>query len=120
MDALVVERAGDPLAALSTAFPTSVTVTRTSSEDCQTRQLIVWLDGREVATLMWGDSVRLDIHPGRHLLRVSNTLFWKTVPFTVRPGEQAFFEAINRNGFSTYLFALVLGVGPLFLEIRRM
>ena len=120
MDSLVVERAGDPFAALATAFPTSVTVTRTSAEDCQTRQLIVSLDGRAVATLLWGDSFRCDLSPGRHTLRVSNTLVWKTVEFTVRPGEQAFFEAINRNGLSTYVFGLLFGVGPLVVEVRRM
>ncbi len=115
-----VNRGGDPLAALSTAFPTSVTITRTSENDCQTRQVIVALDGRRVATLLWGDTVRCDLAPGRHTLRVHNTLVWKTVEFTLKPGEQAFYEVVNRNGVSTFLMVAFLGVGPLFVELRRM
>lgn len=51
----------DPLAALSRAFPPSVTVTRTSEEDCQTRQLVVSIDGRTIATL--GAVYRLTARP---------------------------------------------------------
>ena len=115
-----VDRGDDPLAALSTAFPTSLTISRTSDADCQTRQVIVSLDGRRVATLLWGDSVRCDLAPGRHTLRVHNTLVWKTAEFTLKPGEQAFYEAVNRNGVSTFLMVAFLGVGPLFVELRRM
>lgn len=111
---------GDPFAALSRAFPASVTITRTSDEDCHTRQLIVSIDGSRVATLLDGDSVRCDLPPGRHSLRVYNTLVWKTVEFTIAPGEQIFFEAINRASTSTYLLVALLGVGPLYVRIRRM
>ena len=38
----------------------------------------------------------------------------------LKPGEQAFFEAINRPGASTYLMLVVFGVGPLYLTLRRM
>jgi hypothetical protein len=113
-------RSDDPLSALSGTFPTSVTITRTSEDDCQTRQLIVSLDGRRVATLLYGDSVRCDLPPGRHSLKVYNTLVWKTVEFTLRPGEQAFFEAVNRASTSTYLVVALLGVGPLYVRVHRL
>jgi hypothetical protein len=119
-DAPASVRSDDPLSALSNAFPTSVTITRTSDEDCQTRQLIVSLDGRRVATLLYGDSFRCDLAPGRHSLRVYNTLVWKTVEFTLQPGEQVFFEAINLASTSTYLVVALLGVGPLYVNVRRM
>lgn len=115
-----VARPADPLAALSAAFPASVTVTRTATDDCQTRQLIVSIDGREVATLLYGDSIRCDLTPGLHTLRVHNTLVWKTVDFTIRPGEQVFFEAVNKASTSTFLVVALLGVGPLYVRIRRM
>jgi hypothetical protein len=101
-------------------FPASVTVTRTSESDVKTRQLIVWLDGERVATLMWGDSVTTDLKPGRHRVRVSNTLVWKTIEFELQPGEQVFFEAINRTGPGTYVMLLLLGAGPLYLTLKRM
>ena len=53
-------------------------------------------------------------------MRVHNTLVWKTVDFPCKPGEQAFFEVINRNGLSTFLMVAFLGVGPLFVVVRRM
>ena len=87
---------------LEDSLPASLTVTRTSERDIKQRQLIVSVDGERVATLLFGDSVTRDLEAGPHRLRVSNTLGWKTVEFTLRPGEQAYFEAINRSGFGTY------------------
>jgi hypothetical protein len=114
------DRVGDPFRALAEVFPASVTITRTSEPDCQARQLIVSIDGRHVATLLWGESFRCDLEPGRHSLRVHNTLVWKTLDFSLAPGEQVFFEAINRATLATYFVTAVIGVGPLFLTLRRM
>ena len=100
--------------------PATVTVTRTAEEDFKQRQMIVYFDGQKIGTLLFGDSVSRDIEPGPHSLRVSNTLVWKTVDFVAAPGEQIFFEIINRAGFGTYPMLMILGVGPLFVTIRRM
>src|SRR5215218_9351621 len=105
---------------LQDLFPATVTVTRTSEADFKSRQLIVWIDGERVATLLWGDSITSELQPGPHRVRVSNTLVWKTVEFTLQPGEQLFFEAINRTGPGTYLLLVLLGAGPLYLTLKRM
>ena len=101
-------------------FPASVTITRTSQADYQTRQLVVSLDGRHVGTLLWGDTVTCHPEPGPHTLRVHNTLVWKTVPFTLAPGEQVFFEAVNRTGRGTLLMTVLFGIGPLYVTVNRM
>jgi hypothetical protein len=101
-------------------LPATITVTRTSQEDFKQRQLIVSLDGVRLATLLFGDSVTQDIGAGPHRLRVSNTLVWKNVDFTLKPGEQAFFEVINRAGRATYPMLMILGVGPLYVTVNRM
>ena len=101
-------------------LPASVTTTRTSKHDVGTRQLIVSIDGNRVGTLLWGDSVSCELQPGPHRLRVSNTLVWKTIAFTLAPGEQAFFEAVNRNGPGSILMTMFLGAGPLYVSLRRM
>jgi hypothetical protein len=116
----LVSDALDDLERLDELFPAAVTVTRTSESDFKSRQLIVWIDGERVATLLWGDSITRELEPGRHRIRVSNTLVWKTIEFTLQPGEQVFFEAINRPGPGTYLMLLVLGAGPLYLTLKRM
>ena len=116
----VVADAVPKQAAPEDIFPASVTITRTSEEDFKSRQLIVWLDGERIETLMWGDSITREIEPGMHRLRVSNTLVWKTVEFTVRAGQQVFFEVVNRTGLGSIPMMLVLGVGPLYVTVRRM
>ena len=111
---------GPGLSEPSQLLPATVTVTRTSEEDFKQRQMIVSLDGVKVGTLLFGDSVSREVEPGTHRIRVSNTLVWKTVEFTAHAGEQVFFEVINRAGFATYPMLMILGVGPLFVTIRRM
>jgi hypothetical protein len=101
-------------------LPSSVTVSRTSPEDFQQRQLVIWIDGEKLGDLMFGHSFSRDIAPGRHTLRVSNTLVWKTVKFDVKPGEQARFETINRPGKLTYPMLVLLGAGPLYITIKRL
>jgi len=101
-------------------FPASVTITRTSQADYQTRQLVVSLDGRHVGTLLWGDTVTCHSEPGPHTLRVHNTLVWKTVPFTLAPGEQVFFEVVNRTDRGTLLMTVLFGIGPLYVTVNRM
>lgn len=100
--------------------PSSVTVSRTSDEDFKQRQLVIWIDGERLGDLMFGNSFSRDVAPGRHTLRVSNTLVWKTVTFDAKPGEQVRFEAINRPGRLTYPMLVMIGVGPLYVTLRRV
>lgn len=102
-------------------FPTGITITRTSEEDWKTRQLVVAIDGTRVAEMLWGDSMMFELEPGPHTLRVHNTLVWKTVQFSLAPGEQLFFEAINRASASSYFcLGLLIGIAPLWVTLRRM
>ena len=100
--------------------PSSVTIARTHASDFGDRQLVISLDGERLGDLMFGDSISRDVAPGSHVLRVSNTLVWKTVPFDVKPGEQVRFEAINRAGKPTYPMLVIFGAGPLYLTVRRL
>jgi hypothetical protein len=54
------------------------------------------------------------------VLRVSNTLVWKTAKFTLRPGEQAYFEAVNRMGPGSVMMTMLFGAGPLYVTLKRM
>jgi hypothetical protein len=101
-------------------MPSSVTVVRNHRDDIKQRQMIVWLDDERIATLMYGDDVTRDIEAGPHRLRVSNTLFWKTVEFDVKAGEQVRFEIINRAGRITYPMLAFIGVAPLYVTVRRV
>jgi hypothetical protein len=99
--------------------PSSVTIARTHASDVKHRQLVITLDGDCLGDLLFGESIQRDVAPGRHRLRVSNTLVWKTVEFDVKPGEQVRFEAINRAGKLTYPMMVILGIGPLYVTVKR-
>jgi len=84
------------------------------------KETLVLVDGKRVASLLWGDSITSELQPGPHRLRISNTLYWKTVDFHVRTGEQVFFEAISHMGPGSIFMILLLGVGPLYMTVKRM
>ena len=99
--------------------PARLTVSRQSPDDVKIRQLVVSIDGKSAATLLYGESVTREVEPGRHRLRIHNTLVWRTVQVELRAGEHAWFTAVNRAGFGTYSLIGLLGAGPLYVGIVR-
>ena len=69
---------------------------------------------------MFGERATKEVEPGPHLLRVNNTLVWKTVEVNLAPGEHAEFTVVNRPGWGTYALLGMLGVGPLYVSIARV
>jgi hypothetical protein len=100
--------------------PAMLTVTRTDAADVKQRQLIISLDGTRLGQLMFGETLTHEMLPGPHHVRISNTLFWKTIAFAAAPGETVRFEAVNRAGRLTYPLMVVMGVGPLYLTVRKV
>jgi hypothetical protein len=106
---------------LKKTWVSAITVRRQSKEDVGYRDIYVSIDGAEVAILHAGDEVTREVPPGRHQIKVHNTLFRKTVDLTLNVGEHAVFSAVNRAGFGTYsVFAFFLGGGPIYLSIHRV
>ncbi|SRR5258705_7088530 len=99
--------------------PTTVTVTRADPSDFKQRQLVIYLDGQRLGEILFGQFLTHEISPGSHRLRVSNTLVWKSASFDAKPGDQIRFEAINRPGKLTYPMLVIMGVGPLYVTLRR-
>lgn len=96
-----------------------VTVTRTDERDARQRQVFARIDKGETSTLVWGDAVTLDVAPGPHVLKVNNTLVWKSLEFTAASGEHVEFQLVNAPGKLTLGFLVLLGVAPLYLTIER-
>src|SRR6185503_1130580 len=96
-----------------------VTFDRRSPVDCGQRQIFVKLDDDHREVLLFGEAVTIDVPPGRHTLRVHNTLFWKKIPFAIEPGEHLEFQVINRARWWTYGMAGLLGAAPIFLIVRK-
>jgi hypothetical protein len=99
--------------------PTLVTVHRTSPCDEQSRQVVVRLDGRPVGELLYGQSLTIEVAPGRHELLAHNTLMWRRVAFDVAPGAHRHFTAVNRAPAGFHALLLVVGVAPLILTLEQ-
>ena len=95
-----------------------ITIRRTSPDDIQLRQVIVKLDGKAVAELMYGGTVTIPVTPGRHRLRIDNTWNWKTLDLDVAPGDHLKFLTINRAGRFTWFLVGTLGAGPMYVSIQ--
>ncbi len=105
---------------LKKGWTSTLTVKRQSTDDVGYREIIVTLDGDALATLKHGDAITRDLPPGKHRLFIHNTLFRKTIDFTLTVGEHATFATKNRAGFGTYsVLAFFVGGGPIYLSVER-
>ena len=108
---------------LETSWTAVITVRRQSREDVGYRDIFVTLDGESLAMLRYGDAITREVTPGAHRLQAHNTLFWKTLEFTLAVGGHASFAAVNRAGWGTYsvlaLFVGFLGAGPIYVILER-
>ena len=95
-----------------------LTIARTHPSDFGERQVFVRLDGGSRIALVYGESFTDELKPGSHTLRVHNTLVWKTVRFTIEPGEHLECQIVNCGRWWTYAMAGVLGSAPLFLKVQ--
>lgn len=108
---------------LERSWTATVTVRRQSKDDVGYREIFLELDGQPLGMLRHGDVVTCETTPGAHTLRAHNTLFRKSLEFTLSVGEHASFVAINRAGWGTYsVWAFwfgFLGAGPFYLTLER-
>jgi hypothetical protein len=108
---------------LEKSWTATITVRRKSPEDVGYREIFVSLDGHWLPVLHHGDEITREIVPGAHRLQADNTLFRKTLDFTLAVGEHASFTTVNRAGWGTYsvlaLFFGFLGAGPFYLTLER-
>jgi hypothetical protein len=98
---------------LEASWKSTVTVRRQAPNDVGYREIFISLDGEKPERLLqYGETMTLDVSPGPHRLKAHNTLFLKSIDFTVGVGEHARFTAI------AFLFGF-LGAGPFYLTFER-
>jgi len=100
--------------------PARLLITRSSERDVKNRQIFVSLDGKPIGDVLFGEKIERQMPPGRHFIRVHNTLFWKTIDFDAAPGETVHFETVNYAGKGFLHIVLIIGVAPLFLAVERV
>jgi hypothetical protein len=67
---------------------TAIVLRRNSPLDFQDRQIYVWIDDEPLGKIRYGETINRAIEPGRHTVRVFNTLFTRTLDIDAAPGEQ--------------------------------
>jgi hypothetical protein len=97
----------------------TITVSREHPSDVGQRQVFLRIDGSTRIALLFGESFTTELEPGRHRLRVHNTLIWKTLDFALEPGEHLDFIVINSGRWWTAGMVGVLGSAPLFLTVQK-
>lgn len=102
----------------SSAAPVNITVTRDSSDDVQTRQIFVSLDGEQKAELLFGDAITLSVTPGSHTLRVDNTWNHKDLVLDVTVGRDLHFVTKNTAGQFSRFLLVAFGAGPIYVSIE--
>ena len=100
-------------------MPARITIERISPSDVKQRQVIVKLDGDEIAVLMYGETVTREIPAGEHRLKFDNTWVWKNIDLKLGEDEHAKFRVINRAGKLTWWMVGLLGAGPMYLTVER-
>ena len=98
----------------------TVTLSRTHPRDCGQRQVFARIDQGKRIALVFGETVTVEVSPGRHRLRAHNTLFWKTVDFAMEPAEHIEFLFINEARWWTAGMVGLFGSAPLFLTVRKI
>lgn len=97
----------------------TLTVSRTSPEDIQERELYVSVDGDRRGILRFGDSLTVPISAGHHELRVHNTISRKRAEFDVTDGEQVRYRAANVRGSGFEMLAMFFGIAPMHTVLER-
>jgi hypothetical protein len=96
-----------------------ITVTRTSAEDVQQRQIVVKVDGERMGELMYGQTLTIPVKAGRHEVTVDNTWNWKKVDVELTKGEDVKFQTVSRAGRFTWFLVGTFGAGPIYVSIER-
>ena len=105
---------------LRASWTSRVTVRRQSPRDMGIREVAVILDGQKIAVLKNGEEVTVDVQPGPHTLKVDNTLFKKSLDFTLNVGEHASFMTANYAGRATFsILMFLMGGNLIYLLLER-
>lgn len=96
---------------------TTLEIVRNHPQDIQDRPVFLWVDGEKwEGVLRYGTTFTRELPPGRHKLKVHNTLFGNTVEFDAVAGETVRFRC--ENGLTGGGMVMVLMMGVAYLRVR--
>lgn len=100
---------------------TQLEIVRNHPQDIQDRPVYLWVDGEKWdGVLRYGTTFTRELPPGRHTLKVHNTLFGHTVEFDAAAGETVRFRCENGLTGGGMVMVLMMGVAYLRVRLTRM
>ena len=94
----------------------TLTITRDSDNDCQDRQVYIYVDGECWGKVRYGHVMTRPLAPGLHKVRAFNTLLSHTVDVVLAPGEQARLRCTN--GLPRFGFLMLAFLHVTYLTVR--
>jgi len=113
------QHSGDTPALRQTTPETAIHVTRNSPNDFQDRQIYLWIDEEPLGKIRYGDAVIRPIQPGRHTVRVFNTIFTRSLIVDAAPGEQVRVQCGTGMPKAGWLLMIFLHVTYLRVWVTR-
>lgn len=98
----------------------TLTITRDSDNDCQDRQVHIYVDGEHWGKVRYGQPMTRPLAPGPHKVRAFNTLLSHTVDVVVAPGEQVRLRCTNGLPKVGWLMLAFLHVTYLTVRLERV
>jgi hypothetical protein len=96
--------------------PARITITRNSADDVQDRWIRLYIDDLPEEILRYGDVVTRDVQPGRHRVKVHNTLSSDVMEFDVAAGEDVRLRC--HNNFARGGMLMLLTTGFAFIKVK--
>lgn len=100
--------------------PARLTIIRDTPDDIQDRWIRLWLDGNFWDTLRYGRTLSIEIPPGDHLLKASNTLNRDALASDAKPGEHIKVRCHNALARGGFLSILMIGVAIIRVRLERI
>ena len=98
---------------------TAIVIRRHAPNDFQDRQIYVWVDGEALGKIRYGEAISHSIEPGRHTIRVFNTLMSQTLTVDAAPGEQVRVQCGTGMPTAGWLMMIFLHVTFLRVWVTR-
>ena len=98
---------------------TAIVLQRNSPHDFQDRQIYVFVDNEPIGKIRYGHLLSHPIEPGKHTVRVFNTLLSQTITVKAAPGEQVRLQCGTGMPTAGWLMMIFLHVTYLRVWISR-
>jgi hypothetical protein len=99
---------------------TQLTIDRSSAHDFRDRQVYLYVDGEKLGKVRYGEPFTHEVAPGRHVVRVFNTLVSDKMTIDVAPGEHVRLRCTNGMPTAGWLMMVFLKVTYLTVRLERM